>query len=81
MTDSTITTSTTSISSPRSPMCWPKLSRHPRARQPFRVSTLTQVYDHLLGTEMTRTTDFGSYVQSLCLNLAEVQGAPEEPVH
>jgi two-component sensor histidine kinase len=41
-----------------------------------RVSTLAQVYDLLLGTEMTRTTDFGSYVQSLCLNLAEVQGAP-----
>lgn len=28
-----------------------------------RVSTLAQVYDHLLGTEMTRTTDFGSYVR------------------
>jgi two-component sensor histidine kinase len=45
-----------------------------------RVSTLAQVYDHLLGTEMTRTTDFGSYVQSLCLNLAEIQGAPEGTV-
>ena len=40
-----------------------------------RVSTLAQVYDHLLGTEMTRTTDFGSYVKSLCLNLAEIQAA------
>jgi two-component sensor histidine kinase len=39
-----------------------------------RVSTLAQVYDHLLGTDMTRTTDFGSYVKSLCLNLAEIQG-------
>ena len=39
-----------------------------------RVSTLAQVYDHLLGTEMSRTTDFGSYVKSLCLNLAEIQG-------
>ena len=38
-----------------------------------RVSTLAQVYDHLLGTEMTRTTDFGGYVRSLCLNLAEIQ--------
>jgi two-component sensor histidine kinase len=38
-----------------------------------RVSTLAQVYDHLLGTEMTRTTDFGGYVKSLCLNLAEIQ--------
>ena len=41
-----------------------------------RVSTLAQVYDHLLGNEMTRTTDFGSYVKSLCLNLAEIQAAP-----
>ena len=40
-----------------------------------RVSTLAQVYDHLLGNEMTRTTDFGSYVKSLCLNLAEIQAA------
>jgi len=40
-----------------------------------RVSTLAQVYDHLLGTEMTRTTDFGSYVTSLCLNIAEVQAS------
>jgi two-component sensor histidine kinase len=41
-----------------------------------RVSTLAQVYDHLLGAEMTRTTDFGSYVKSLCLNLSEIQAAP-----
>jgi two-component sensor histidine kinase len=41
-----------------------------------RVSTLAQVYDHLLGSEMTRTTDFGGYVKSLCLNLAEIQAAP-----
>jgi two-component sensor histidine kinase len=45
-----------------------------------RVSTLAQVYDHLLGAEMTRTTDFGGYVKSLCLNLAEIQGAPEGTV-
>ena len=25
---------------------------------------------------MTRTTDFGGYVKSLCLNLAEIQAAP-----
>jgi two-component sensor histidine kinase len=42
-----------------------------------RVSTLAQVYDHLLGSEMTRTTDFGGYVRSLCLNLAEIQAAPD----
>jgi two-component sensor histidine kinase len=45
-----------------------------------RVSTLAQVYDHLLGAEMTWTTDFGGYVKSLCLNLAEIQGGPEGPV-
>ena len=45
-----------------------------------RVSTLAQVYDHLLGTEMTRTTDFGSYVKSLCVNLAEIQGTPGRSV-
>jgi two-component sensor histidine kinase len=37
-----------------------------------RVSTLAQVYDHLLGNEMTRTTDFGAYVQSLCMNIVEI---------
>jgi len=42
-----------------------------------RVSTLAKVYDHLLGNEMTRTTDFGGYVKSLCLNLAEIQAAPD----
>jgi two-component sensor histidine kinase len=38
-----------------------------------RVTTLAQVYDHLLGTEMTRTTDFGSYVEALCMSLAQLQ--------
>jgi two-component sensor histidine kinase len=45
-----------------------------------RVSTLAQVYDHLLGNEMARTTDFGSYVKSLCNNLAEIQAAPDSGV-
>jgi two-component sensor histidine kinase len=45
-----------------------------------RVSTLAQVYDHLLGSEMTRTTDFGGYVKSLCLNLAEIQAATDGTV-
>jgi len=40
-----------------------------------RVTTLAQVYDHLLGTAMTRTPDFGKYLTSLCLNLAKVQSA------
>ncbi len=45
-----------------------------------RVSTLAQVYDHLLGTEMAPTTDFGSYVKSLCINLAEIQAAPHDSI-
>ena len=45
-----------------------------------RVSTLAQVYDHLLGAEMTRTIDFGGYVKSLCLSLADVQGGPDGAV-
>jgi two-component sensor histidine kinase len=45
-----------------------------------RVSTLAQVYNHLLGSDMTRTTDFGGYVKSLCLNLADIQGAPGDAI-
>jgi two-component sensor histidine kinase/ActR/RegA family two-component response regulator len=33
-----------------------------------RVMTLAQVYEHLLGTGMTRTIDFGAYLSSLCSN-------------
>jgi two-component sensor histidine kinase len=40
-----------------------------------RVSALAQVYNHLLGSEMSRTTDFGSYVKSLCISLAEIQSS------
>ena len=40
-----------------------------------RVSTLAQVYNHLLGAEMSRTTDFGAYVQSLCVSLREIQAS------
>ena len=47
---------------------------------PRRVSTLAQVYDHLLGNEMARTTDFGSYVKSLCRSLAEIQAAPTDTI-
>lgn len=38
-----------------------------------RVSTLSQVYDQLLGTGMTRTIDFGTYVNELTRNIATVQ--------
>jgi two-component sensor histidine kinase len=40
-----------------------------------RVSTLAQVYDNLLGSEMARTTDFGSYANALCHHIAEIQAA------
>jgi two-component sensor histidine kinase len=45
-----------------------------------RVTTLAQVYDHLLGNEITRTTDFGSYAGSLCHSLAEIQGVSNDDV-
>jgi two-component sensor histidine kinase len=41
-----------------------------------RVSTLAQVYDQLIGTEMKSQMDFGTYSKSLCANLAEFQAAP-----
>lgn len=37
-----------------------------------RVFTLAQVYDHLGGADLTRTTDFGNYVRSLCRDLADI---------
>jgi two-component sensor histidine kinase len=45
-----------------------------------RVTALARVYDHLLGNAMTRTTDFGGYVKSLCHSLAEVQATPDGAV-
>jgi two-component sensor histidine kinase len=45
-----------------------------------RVTTLAQVYDHLLGNGITRTTDFGNYAVSLCRSLAEIQGVPNSAV-
>jgi two-component sensor histidine kinase len=45
-----------------------------------RVSTLAQVYDHLLGTEMTRTLDFGLYSKSLCAGLADVQSSMQRNI-
>lgn len=38
-----------------------------------RVVSVAEVYDHLLGNEMTRTTDFGGYIASLCKSLADIQ--------
>jgi len=45
-----------------------------------RVSTLAHVYDHLNGNEMTRTTDFASYVKALCLDLAEIRGPADSGI-
>ncbi len=45
-----------------------------------RVRTLAQVYDHLHGDAMTRTTDFGSYLKSLCFNVAQLQKVPDGAV-
>jgi two-component sensor histidine kinase len=45
-----------------------------------RVTTLAQVYDHLLGNEIARTTDFGIYAKSLCQSLAEIQGIPSDAI-
>lgn len=38
-----------------------------------RVMTLAQVYDHLLGSEMNRSIDFGEYLKSLCVSLQDLQ--------
>jgi two-component sensor histidine kinase/putative methionine-R-sulfoxide reductase with GAF domain len=39
-----------------------------------RVRTLAQVYDHLHRDNLTRTTDFGSYLNSLCLTIEQLNG-------
>ena len=41
-----------------------------------RVSTLAQVHNHLLGSEMSRTTEFGAYVTSLCASLKDIHASP-----
>jgi two-component sensor histidine kinase/DNA-binding response OmpR family regulator len=38
-----------------------------------RVMALAQVYDHLLGTGLSRTIDFGKYLSSLCSSFEAVQ--------
>jgi two-component sensor histidine kinase len=42
-----------------------------------RVMTLAKVYDHLLGTGLTRTIDFGRYLMSLCESFRDM----ENPQH
>jgi two-component sensor histidine kinase/CheY-like chemotaxis protein len=43
-----------------------------------RVLTLAEVYDHLLGTGLSRTIDLGKYLASLCSSFEALQ-APEHP--
>jgi two-component sensor histidine kinase len=38
-----------------------------------RVMTLAKVYDHLLGSRMDRSIDFGAYLKSLCDSLEDLQ--------
>jgi two-component sensor histidine kinase len=45
-----------------------------------RVMTLATVYDHLLGSGMDRTIDFGKYLESLCGSLGELQNLAETRV-
>jgi two-component sensor histidine kinase len=45
-----------------------------------RVSTLAQVYDHLLGNEMTRTTDFRGFVRSLCRSIEQFHSTPDTQI-
>jgi two-component sensor histidine kinase len=40
-----------------------------------RVMTLAQVYDHLLGTGLSRTIDFGGYLESLCSSFSGLEDA------
>jgi two-component sensor histidine kinase len=46
----------------------------------LRVTTLAQVYDHLLGSEMASTTDFGSYAKALCESLASINAVSADAV-
>jgi len=45
-----------------------------------RVSTLAQVYNQLLGTEMTSFVDFGAYVEALCTDLKEVHSLTRDGI-
>ncbi len=38
-----------------------------------RVMTLAQVYEHLLGTGLSRTIDFSTYLSALCASLADME--------
>ena len=38
-----------------------------------RVTTLAKIHDHLLGSGLSRTIDFGPYLEALCATLPELQ--------
>jgi len=45
-----------------------------------RVMTLAQVYDHLLGTGLSRTIDFGAYLLSLCSSFETLEAAQHREI-
>jgi len=45
-----------------------------------RVMTLAQVYDHLLGTGLSRTIDFGAYLSSLCASFENLEDAQHRKI-
>jgi two-component sensor histidine kinase len=45
-----------------------------------RVMTLANVYDHLLGSGMTREVDAGKYLKSLCASLGRLQPAQQSGI-
>jgi two-component sensor histidine kinase len=45
-----------------------------------RVMSLAQVYEHLLGTGLSRTIDFGGYLGALCRNFRDLENARQPNV-
>ena len=45
-----------------------------------RVMTLAQIYDHLLGAELSGTVDFNGYLESLCASFGASQSAEHPEV-
>ena len=57
-----------------------EFSKHSTKAIARRVITLAKVYDHLIGSEMTRMTDFGGYLASLCRELSQFQDVPSDTI-
>jgi two-component sensor histidine kinase len=45
-----------------------------------RITTLSKVYDQLLGVGLSRTLDFSEYARLLCIGLPEMQGSTAERI-